>query len=387
MSAFGGSTSLIQAMASVNAQANASLSNLNDVTLTNPNTNDSLVFDSGSSKWHNQPNDVANCSDVKITLPINNNQVLMYNISDERWENLNLPSEVSQLSGLTDVTINLPANGQQLVYCSGSSTWVNTTITSQNPSLTSLVGVAISNLNNGDVLTFNTGSDTWNNQQPATVALALCSDVTITTPANRNLLIYNSTASKWDNDNLQASDIPSLAESKITNLTSDLASKVSSINTITPTSGDVSLGLSNLSDTSITTPTNNQFLQYNSSTSKWVNTSVTIDTTLSSLSDTNVAEGSSIDQNFLYWNNTDSKWEAKALQTTDIPSLAESKITNLTSDLASKVSSINTITPTSGDVSIGLSKHPLQPLLTINSFNTTHRPQNGLIPPSLLIQH
>ena len=98
MSAFGGSTSLIQAMASVNAQANASPSNLNDVTLTNPNTNDSLVFDSGSSKWHNQPNDVENCSDVKITLPISNNQVLMYNISDEMWENLNLPSEVSQLS-------------------------------------------------------------------------------------------------------------------------------------------------------------------------------------------------------------------------------------------------------------------------------------------------
>ena len=355
MSAFGGSSSLLQAMASQFASANNSLSNMNDVSLTNPQTNDTLAYNSGAGVWRNQPLAIANANDVAITTP-SNNQVLTYNSTNANWANQNLPSGISTLSGLTDVVVATPANG--------------------------------------DVLTYNTSLTKWDNAQPATIALASCGDVAITTPANNNFLQYNSSTSKWTNTSLtidstlsslsdtnitegssinqnflywnntdskweaktlQTTDIPSLAESKITNLTSDLASKVSSINTITPTSGDVSIGLSNLSDTSITTPTNNQFLQYNSSTSKWVNTSVTIDTTLSSLSDTNIAEGSSIDQNFLYWNNTDSKWEAKALQTTDIPSLAESKITNLTTDLGNKVSSINSITPTSGNVVIGIS--------------------------------
>ena len=69
---------------------------------------------------------------------------------------------------------------------------------------------------------------------------------------------------------------------------------------------------------------------------------------LSGLTDVSVSEGSGIDGQFLYWNNGATKWEAKTLASSDIPSLAESKITNLTTDLGNKVSSINSLTPTSG---------------------------------------
>lgn len=51
--------------------------------------------------------------------------------------------------------------------------------------------------------------------------------------------------------------------------------------------------------------------------------------TLATLSDVNVTEGAGIDGQSLYWNNTASKWQAKALAITDV--------TNLSSQLSSKL--------------------------------------------------
>jgi len=300
MSAFGGSTSLIQAMAAVAAQGNASIRNCNDVSLTNPQSNDTLAYNALANVWVNQPLTIINNNDTLITNPTNN-QVLAYNSTDAKWENQTLPSGVSALADLTDVTLTTLANG--------------------------------------DVLTYNTSLSKWDNATPVsvTVALASCSDVSITSPATNNFLQYNATAGKWEN-----------------------------------TSVTIDTTIASLSDTSITAPTSNQFLQYNATTSKWQNQSVTIDTTLASLSDTSISEGVGIDQNFLFWNNTDSKWEAKLLQSSDIPSLAESKITNLTSDLSSKVSSINSITPTSGNVTLALTN-----LSNVNATAPTDN--NGLV--------
>ena len=165
---------------------------------------------------------------------------------------------------------------------------------------------------------------------------------------------WNNTDTKWEAKLLQSSDIPNLAESQITNLTTDLGNKVSSINSLTPTSGAITLNLSNLNDATITTPTNNQVLQYITADSKWENKTLSLTTALNGLTDVSVTEGSGINNNFLYWNNTDTKWEAKLLQSSDIPNLAESQITNLTTDLGNKVSSINSITPTSGAVTLNL---------------------------------
>ena len=83
-------------------------------------------------------------------------------------------------------------------------------------------------------------------------SLSNMNDVSLNNPQTNDTLAYNAGA-----------------ESKITNLTTDLASKVSSINTITPTSGNVSLALTNLSNVSATAPTNNKGLIYNTSKSNW----------------------------------------------------------------------------------------------------------------------
>jgi len=109
----------------------------------------------------------------------------------------------------------------------------------------------------------------------------------------------------------------------------------------------------NISTTGATT---GQALLYNSSNSTWSNGTVSSgSSTLSGCTDVNVSEGSGIDQYLLYWDNSTSKWKAKTLTSSDIPSLAESKITNLTTDLGNKVSSINSINPTSGAITLNLS--------------------------------
>jgi hypothetical protein len=55
------------------------------------------------------------------------------------------------------------------------------------------------------------------------LTLAADTDVSITSPADRDLLIYHSSDSKWHNDTLVAADIPNIAESQVTGLLSDLA--------------------------------------------------------------------------------------------------------------------------------------------------------------------
>ena len=69
MSAFGGSTSLIQSMAAIAAQSNASIRNCNDVSLTNPQSNDTLAYNALANVWVNQPLTIIRNNDTLITNP------------------------------------------------------------------------------------------------------------------------------------------------------------------------------------------------------------------------------------------------------------------------------------------------------------------------------
>jgi len=133
-------------------------------------------------------------------------------------------SIVSALSGLSDVTIATPANGQLLQYNSTSSKWVNWT-----PNyITGNQSITIS----GDA----TGS--------GTTAIAL-------TLANSGV-----TSGSYGS----ASAIPVITVDSKGRVTAVSTSAVSIVST-----------LSGLSDVTIATPANGQLLQYNSTTSKWVN--------------------------------------------------------------------------------------------------------------------
>jgi hypothetical protein len=107
-------------------------------------------------------------SDVTITQPLLDNQILIYDTTTSQWEN-GAAGDVTvlDLEDLTDVTITGVTNGQVLKYDTATSKWVN-------------------------------GADS------ATVAMADITDVTITALTNGQALQYNTTTSKWENADIIA---------------------------------------------------------------------------------------------------------------------------------------------------------------------------------------
>ena len=50
---------------------------------------------------------------------------MKYDLTTSKWYNATLSSGVSQLSSLTDCTINTPIEGNLLVYSASASKWIN----------------------------------------------------------------------------------------------------------------------------------------------------------------------------------------------------------------------------------------------------------------------
>lgn len=137
------------------------------------------------------------------------------------------------LAGLTDTTINNPANGHFLKY--NGSKWVNAAVTIVS-TLADLTDTTISNPTDGQILKYN-GSKWINAAVDFVTSLANLSDTEITTPTDGQILKYDGSSSKWVN-----------------------AANAGS-----------STSLSALTDTNLSSPTDNQVLKYDSSSSKWVN--------------------------------------------------------------------------------------------------------------------
>lgn len=68
--------------------------------------------------------DMDSLTDVDIT-NITNGQILAWNASSSKWENINIPSVPSDLEDLTDVNITSPSAGQVLKYDATSGKWIN----------------------------------------------------------------------------------------------------------------------------------------------------------------------------------------------------------------------------------------------------------------------
>jgi hypothetical protein len=89
----------------------------------------------------------------------------------------------------------------------------------------------------------------------------------------------------------------------------------------------LSISTGNISDVQISSVSNNQVLQYNSTSGKWVNSALALGNGyLSGLSDVTI--NSMVDGQFLKYNGTSAKWYNSTLLASDIPSLAASKITS-----------------------------------------------------------
>lgn len=169
-------------------------------------------------------------------------------------------------------TSNLWASGEAnrvtiFMYDGTNWIWIGHDVDIDTDTLSDLKDTTISSASNGQVLMYDSTSSKWKNQTPTTTLEGL-TDTQIASLSNGQVLKYDSASSKWVNaDN----------------------------------------SLSDLSDANISSATNGQSLIYNSTSQKWENGNEK----LSNLSDANISSASN--KNILQFNSTSNKWENKAL--------------------------------------------------------------------------
>ena len=170
---------------------------------------------------------------------------------------------------------------------------INLTDLSAVTELDDLTDVSITTPADGDVLKYDANSNEWINGTVPTPAEALddLTDVAITTPANGQVLTYDSTAQEWKNQAVPTPTVPS--------------------------------DLDDLSDVAITTPANGQVLTYDSTAQVWKNQAIptpptpTVPTDLDDLSD--VAISSPANDQALIYDSANQVWKNQAIPTPTVP--------------------------------------------------------------------
>ena len=228
------------------------MSNLADTNISlSPSDQDTVVYDSNSSEWINQPNTVENLKDTDFT-SLANGQIITYDSGNTKWINT-----TNSVDNLSNTNISSVTSGDVLSY--NGSNWVN-----QANSIDNLTNTTISSATSGDVIAYD-GSK-WINQANSVDNLI---DTTISSASAGDILAYDNLNSKWIN---QQNSVDNLSNTTISSpTTGDVISYDGSkwINS-QPAGGS----LSNLTDTTITTPQQNNILLYDSGSSKWINSGI-----------------------------------------------------------------------------------------------------------------
>lgn len=179
----------------------------------------------------------------------------------------------TKISNLGDTNLSTLATDDTLVYDGVNSKWIN-----QPNTVGNLKDTTISTPSNNDVLWYSSGS--WVNTpnvnnhmtsklNPHETSMDNLDDTNLSTPATDDTLVYDGVNSEWINqpntlDNLKNITISSASSGDT--LSYDGSKWVNS----QPAGG----ALSTLTDTNITTPSNEDILIYDSGLSKWKNTAI-----------------------------------------------------------------------------------------------------------------
>lgn len=279
-------------------------------------TQDLITLKIGSTTYSVASSTVSGLSDVAIT-SATTGQVLKFNSTSGKWENGNESGGSVSLNDLTDTALATPTNGQALTYNSTSGKWVNTDLPTND-------GETIHIATNVTYSASFTGS---NGTYVATLSKYVDNVVSSTVTLQYTDLIGNTTTKDLDdvqigydtsghNTYLKALDdticynnnyfhtgdtiISALVESQSYSLTlmeevsptavswSQTVSTGTKIATVTINNvatdvyapGGGSSALSGLSDVSISSVSDGQFLTYDSTSSKWNNESVALGDTV-----------------------------------------------------------------------------------------------------------
>jgi hypothetical protein len=183
-------------------------------------------------------------------------------------------------------------------------------VTAGSSTLDGLTDVTITSVANGQVLVYDSATSQWINQTagPATTLDGL-TDVTIASVANGQFLVYNSGTSQWQNVTVS---IPTTINS------------LTDVNTPSPVNGNVltwdsatsqwialapvySSTFAGLSDVNVVGVADDNTIRYDAASGKWVPTNITPATSLNGLTD--VTLSSPTNGQLLIYNSTTSQWE------------------------------------------------------------------------------
>lgn len=205
----------------------SAFSQLSDVAIVNISDGQMAVYDFTTGKWKNQNVDAS-------TLKYNS----VKTIKDE------LDAKASSLTDLDDVNITNPQNAQGMIYDATTGKWKN-----GNPAVSGDlndlddVQIDLNTLADGQGVKWDAQNNKWvNGAVLATSALADLTDVALDSSIpDSSSLVYNATEGKWENEQLNASQMP--IESGIATNTKDyidtgLSGKADTSTTYTKTEVD-----------------------------------------------------------------------------------------------------------------------------------------------------
>ena len=156
-------------------------------------------------------NSINDLSDVTVSTP-SGGQVLKYNAGTSKWENSADDTGTDTLDDLSDnsiddlndVAVSSPSDGQLLKYNATSTDWENWTpnyLTAENDPVFSAMDTEVELENQitdvGNIYTNNDGSLT--DDDLSNNSINDLSDVVVSSPADTQVLKYNSTSGKWEN--------------------------------------------------------------------------------------------------------------------------------------------------------------------------------------------
>ena len=195
-------------------------------------------------------------------------------LSPDANKTVNIPKASANDLGVVKIGSGISIDANGTISATGSSTTLDG---SGSIAIDDLTDVTITSIADGQILVYDSNSSKWINDSLPTPSLDVddLGDVTLTSLANGQILKYDSANNVWINAN-EVTPGDTVSVSQIQTTGTQIATITVSGTTTTiyaPTGGGAS-SLSGLSDVTLTTPTDGQMLSYDNATSKWVNSNV-----------------------------------------------------------------------------------------------------------------
>ena len=278
------------------------LDDLSDVTISSDGLLNGygILYDSAAQEWKNSPLKLSTLKDLKLSSTFKNKDIISYDSDIGYWTNKAIDLSLENLSNV-DIDTDDLSSYKVLTYI--GSTW-----TASKLSLENLDNVLFKKLKNKQVIQYSNGI--WYNQ---TLDLSLdeLSTVSIGTPTDKDVLIYDSTEGYWTNKSL---NVTNKIEDLLDVTTSSIYEKQALLYNGEKWENQY-IKTTTLDDFEYSgTLSDGLFFVYDSSLEKWTARAVSVSTTLYELTDTNINKkiqsyGNTLDDgDILLYNSSKEKW-------------------------------------------------------------------------------